>query len=60
MLTKFVPFLERKAVKIACERKTIRWATKLAIKRKKGKGKEKRARKKIEVDPLCAKNKKVV
>ena len=31
---KFVPLLERKRAKILCERKTMKWATKLAIKRK--------------------------
>ena len=38
---KFAPLLERKPAKISCERKTMKWATKLAIKRKaKGKRRE--------------------
>ena len=42
-LSLFLSWLERKQAKISCERKTIKWATKLAIKGKK------RARKKIEI-----------
>ena len=38
---KFAPLLERKPAKILCERKTMKWATKLAKKRKaKGKRRE--------------------
>ena len=38
---KFAPLLERKPAEISCERKTMKWATKLAIKRKaKGKRRE--------------------
>ena len=40
-LSLFLSWLERKPAKLSCERKTIKWATKLAIKGKtKGKRKE--------------------
>ena len=42
---KFLSLLETKAAKTSWERKTIKWATKLAI--QKGKWKKKRARKKL-------------
>ena len=45
---KFLSLLEKKPAKISCERKMIKWARKLAIKRK-AKGKR-RERDKIEVD----------
>ena len=41
----FVPLLERKQAKMSCKGKTIKWATKLAIKRK-AKGKEREREKK--------------
>ena len=47
-LSLFLSWLERKPAKISCERKTIKWATKLAIKGK-TKGKRKEREKKIEI-----------
>ena len=41
--------MERKPAKTSWKRKTIKWTTKLSIKRK-AKEKRKRARKKIEID----------
>ena len=48
-LYKHVLLVERKPSKTSWERKTIKWTTKLSIKRK-AKEKKQRARKKIEID----------
>ena len=60
---KFAPLLERKPAKISCERKTMKWATKLAIKRKaKGKRREqvknrnKFGKKKVQILAYAQKN----
>ena len=60
---KFAPLLERKPAKISCERKTMKWATKLVIKRKaKGKRRErvknrnKFGKKKVQILAYAQKN----
>ena len=48
-LYRSLPLLEKKPAKISCERKTIKWAIKMAIRREK-KGKKEESEKKIEID----------
>ena len=53
----FVPLLERKPPRMSCKGKTIKWATKLAIKRK-AKGKEReREKNQTRFAKKCATNK---
>ena len=47
------PILEKKPAIILCERKTIKWAAKVAIKESYCQGKKKRVRKKNEVQILA-------
>ena len=48
-LYRSLPLLEKKPAKISCERKTIKWAIKMAIRREK-KGKKEESEKKIEIE----------